>query len=91
MLPELLMDEVEEPEVDADEPLVFAAVAEPLVVEVPGIVAALTTPKSPTPATAPMAAPVVSRFRVRIAESLARTLASIWPWLFMSRKFGVPR
>jgi hypothetical protein len=93
LVPELLDDDevdVEdelEVEVDEEPAVVLAAVAEPEV-DVPGMVAALTAPKSPTPAIAPRAAPVVSRFRVRIAESLARILASICPWLFMIGKFG---
>jgi hypothetical protein len=40
----------------------------------PGIVLALTAPSRPTPMTAQMAAPVVSRLRRRMAASRARTL-----------------
>jgi hypothetical protein len=45
------------------------------VVVVPGIVLALMAPKRPTPMTALIAAPVVSRLRRRMAASRARTLA----------------
>ena len=46
-------------------------------VAVPGSVFALMTPNRPTPMTALMAAPVVSRLRRRMAASRARTLAWI--------------
>jgi hypothetical protein len=45
------------------------------VVVVPGIVLALMAPNRPTPMTALIAAPVVSRLRRRMAASRARTLA----------------
>jgi hypothetical protein len=44
---------------------------------VPGIVFALMAPNRPTPMTALIAAPVVSRLRRRMAASRARTLASV--------------
>ena len=47
------------------------------VVEVPGIVCALIAPSTPTPTSAVTAAPVVSRWRRRIAASRARTLSWI--------------
>lgn len=43
--------------------------------EVPGIVEALTTASTPTPAIAPIATPVVRRFSVCIASSRAITRA----------------
>ena len=43
--------------------------------DVPGMVAPLTTAKTPTPANAPMAAPAVSRLRRRMASSRERILA----------------
>ena len=43
--------------------------------EVPGIVEALTTASTPTPAIAPIATPVVRRFSASIASSRAITLA----------------
>ena len=43
--------------------------------EVPGIVEALITASTPTPAMAPIATPVVRRFSVCIASSRAITLA----------------
>ncbi|HSP10519.1 MAG TPA: hypothetical protein VLU92_13110 [Candidatus Dormibacteraeota bacterium] len=43
--------------------------------DVPGIVDALTRARTPTPAIAPIATPVVRRFRVCIASSRAITLA----------------
>ena len=43
--------------------------------DVPGMVAALTTAKTPTPANAPIAAPAVNRLRRRMASSRARILA----------------
>jgi hypothetical protein len=54
-----------------------ATVLEVLAVEllVPGSVCALTAPNTPTPTSALAAAPVVSRFRRRMAASRARTLA----------------
>jgi len=63
-----------------DEVLVEVAVdvADVLAVEVlvvPGIVLALMAPNSPTPTSELMAAPVVRRFRRRMAASRARTLA----------------
>jgi hypothetical protein len=45
--------------------------------EVPGIVDALTTASTPTPANALIATPAVSRFSVCIAASRACTLASV--------------
>ena len=78
-------DETGEEEVAPPAP---AVAPEPFEVEVPGIVAALTTLKSPTPAKVPIAAPIVRRFRVRIAESLDRIRVSMWPWLFMNSEFG---
>jgi len=45
--------------------------------EDPGMVAALTALKTPTPAMAARAAPVVRRFSVRIAASRTRILVSV--------------
>jgi hypothetical protein len=72
-------DEVED-DVDVE-------VADALAVEllaVPGIVLALMAPNSPTPATALIAAQVVSRFRRRMAASRARTLAWVVSWVSMA-------
>jgi hypothetical protein len=57
------------------------------VVAVPGIVLALMAPKRPTPMTALMAAPVVSRLRRRMAASRARTLA--WVVSLVSMRVSV--
>ena len=56
-------------------------------VAVPGIVLALMAPKRPTPMTALMAAPVVSRLRRRMAASRARTL--VWVVSFVSMRVSV--
>ena len=50
---------------------------------VPGMVAALTAPKIPTPATAAKAAPKVRRLSSRIAASRARTRTAVWSVLSM--------
>ena len=50
---------------------------------VPGMVAALTAPKIPTPATAAKAAPKVRRLSSRIAASRARTRMAVWSVLSM--------
>ncbi|HSS61289.1 MAG TPA: hypothetical protein VLK30_07530 [Candidatus Limnocylindrales bacterium] len=65
---------------------VVAALVELAGAEEPGIVAALTAPKTPTPAIAPSAAPMVRRFKLRIAESRPLVLASICPLLFITVK-----
>ena len=76
--------ELEEDEEDDDEPeeLVFDVALVDAVVDdwfddadVPGMVAALSTANTPTPANAPSAAPVVKRLRRRIAASRDRILA----------------
>ena len=61
---------------DEDDVAVVAVVAA-AVLEVPGIVCALIAPSTPTPTSAVTAAPVVSRWRRRIAASRARTLSWI--------------
>ncbi|HEX2679720.1 MAG TPA: hypothetical protein VHQ03_00325, partial [Candidatus Dormibacteraeota bacterium] len=73
-----LDDELEDEVADDDESAldVAAAPAELEGVDEPGMVAALTALKSPTPATAARAAPVVMRLSSRIAASLASILAS---------------
>ena len=68
-------DELEE--VEAEELEVPALGA-----EVPGIVDALTTASTPTPAIAPIATPVVRRLSVCIASSRAITLALV-AWVSM--------
>jgi hypothetical protein len=50
------------------------------VVVMPGMVEALTAPNTPTPASAPTAAPVVSRLSWRSAASRARILF----WMLVS-------
>jgi len=87
-----LEEDDEEVEVDGDDDVVLevvAVLAAVVAVEEPGMVAALTALKRPTPATAPIAAPVVRRLRVRIAASLASILAS-W-FLFMWWKLAALR
>jgi hypothetical protein len=77
------LDEVDEVEVEDEvEDEVEVADEESLLVEAveledPGIVAALTTLKTPTPAIAARAAPVVRRFSVRIAASRTRIRFSV--------------
>jgi hypothetical protein len=68
---EVLIDDEELDEVVAVEVLAVA------LVEVPGIVCALTAPSTPTPTSALTAAPVVSRLSRRMAASRARTLSWI--------------
>ena len=72
MLSEVLVD---------DDTLLEVEVAVPPLFDdgelVPGMVAALTAPKSPTPAAAANAAPKVSRFSNRIAVSRARERLSV--------------
>ncbi|HEY1456862.1 MAG TPA: hypothetical protein VGG31_10215 [Candidatus Dormibacteraeota bacterium] len=68
---EVLDEELEVDESVPDPVAEFEVAAE----AVPGIVVALITANTPTPATAEIATPVVSRFSVRIAWSRARTLA----------------
>jgi hypothetical protein len=58
--------------VDVDVEVVVPALCG--VVVMPGMVAALTAPNTPTPASAPTAAPVVSRLSKRNAASRARIL-----------------
>ncbi len=78
-------DEVERPELEellADDevevaPVEEAAVLEAVTEELPGIVWALTQPRTATPAIAPSAVPVVSRESSRWAASRARTLCWI--------------
>jgi hypothetical protein len=73
-------------EVDDDD--VELEVVDVLAVEllvVPGIVLALMAPNRPTPMTALIAAPVVSRLRRRMAASRARTLA----WVVSLVSMGV--
>ena len=67
VLESLLVDV--EVEVDAELEVVLDAVAE----ELPGIVCALTQPRTATPARAPTAVPVVRRASSRWAASRART------------------
>jgi len=57
-------------EVEPDDVVVLAVAPVELVV-VPGIVYALTAPRSPTPATAPKANPAVRRLSVLVARSRA--------------------
>lgn len=71
-LEELLVDEVVEVELDVV-PVEEAAVTE----ELPGIVCALTQPRTATPARALTAVPVVRRARRRWAASRARTFCWI--------------
>jgi len=87
------LDEEDEDEEDEDvdvldevEVLEVAEVAVSLDAEeelVPGMVAALTAPKTPTPATAANAAPNVRRLSSRIAASRARTRMAVWSVLSM--------
>ena len=80
-------DDVEMPELDelpVDEeleldvaPVEDAAVLEAVTEELPGIVWALTQPRTATPAIAPMAVPVVSRASSCWAASRARTFCWI--------------
>ena len=78
-------DEVERPELEellVDEevevaPAEDAAVLEAVTEELPGIVWALTQPRTATPAIAPRAVPVVSRASSRWAASRARTFCWI--------------
>jgi hypothetical protein len=58
-------------------PVAVLAVAPDEVVAVPGIVYALTAPRTPTPAMAPNASPAVRRFSIRVAASRARILLSV--------------
>ena len=62
-------DELDEVEVEVEVPVLA------LVEDVPGIVEALTTASTPTPATAPIATQVVRLFSVCIASSRAIALA----------------
>ena len=55
---------------------------------VPGIVAALTAPKTPTPATAASAAPTVSRLSRRTAASRACMRRSVLCVRSMGERFG---
>lgn len=81
-----LLEEVDE-ESDVD-PLVTPVEDWPAEAEVPGMVAALTTPNTPTPANAARAAPVVSRLRRRSASS-RRSLAWIgWSLSITITKLG---
>ena len=64
------LDELDEVDVEELELPVFAE-------EVPGIVEALTTASTPTPAIAPIATQVVRLFSVSIASSRAITLALV--------------
>jgi hypothetical protein len=57
---------------------------------VPGIVLALMAPNMPTPMTAVIAAPVVSRFSRRRAESRARTRAWIVSFFSMTVSLDPP-
>jgi len=78
-------DEVERPELEellVDEevevaPVEEADALEAVTEELPGIVWALTQPRTATPAIAPRAVPVVSRESSRWAASRARTLCWI--------------
>jgi hypothetical protein len=63
-----------------DDEVEVAVLAVCEVVEVPGMVDALTAPSTPTPASAPTATLVVSRLSMRIAASRARILS----WVFLS-------
>jgi hypothetical protein len=75
---EVLDDDVLDDELEVDEPVPDPVAEFEVAAEaVPGIVVALITASTPTPATADIATPVVSRFSVRIAWSRARTLASL--------------
>jgi hypothetical protein len=65
--------------VDVGVEVVVLALCE--VVVMPGMVDALTAPKTPTPASAPMAAPVVSRLSRRNAASRARILSWVLPFM----------
>jgi len=56
----------------------------------PGIVAALTALKTPTPATAANAAPVVSRWSRLRAASRARTRSDVWLVRSMVKSLGKP-
>lgn len=57
-----LLAELEDVADDEDEVVVDVPDGWPADADVPGMVAALTAPKRPTPATAAIAAPTVSRF-----------------------------
>jgi hypothetical protein len=80
-MPEPLLDEVtplegcspldELEELEDEDDVVFDG--DPLVADVPGMVAALTAAKTPTAATAPTAAPTVRRLSNRSAASRAST------------------
>jgi len=74
------LDESDESEVEVlDEPLVLLVELEALEGEadVPGMVAALTAAKTPTPATAAIEAPTVMRSRSRSASSRERARARV--------------
>ena len=75
-LEELLVDEEAEVELDVA-PVEDAAALEAVTEELPGIVWALTQPRTATPASAPTAVPVVRRASSRWAASRARTFCWI--------------
>lgn len=81
---EVLVDDEDEEDVVVVEVLAVELLA------VPGIVLALMAPNRPTPMTALIAAPVVSRFSRRIAESRARTLAWIVSFFSMTVSLDPP-
>jgi hypothetical protein len=70
------VDDVDDDDEDVDPAVeVVVEVAAVALVALPGMVCALTAANTPTPSRALTAAPVVSRFRRRMAASRARTLA----------------
>lgn len=79
--------DVEDGEVD-DEGADAGSLAGVEVADVPGMVWALTAPKTPTAATAAMPAPSVSRFSSRCAASRARIRGSAGLVPSMDSSFG---
>ena len=87
-LEELLVDEVVEVELDVV-PVEDAAALEAVSEELPGIVCALTQPRTATPATALTVVPMVRRASRRWAASRARTFCWIVSGVLM--RAGCPR
>jgi hypothetical protein len=83
---ELELDDDEVDDVDDEVAAVFAACA--VDVDAPGMVAALTAAKTPTPASEPAAAPTVRRCSNRSAASRERTRA--WVALVVGMGLSLP-